>query len=238
MRKSDAKRISPGSGRAWLSRTIVAGTAGLGVLFCFAAAGFGGAAHPHDEELRAILTQWQKHYDETSTFQANFVETISRVGANERVRRGRVYFSKPGRMRWEFAAPDAQSIVSDGTTLYTYDPDLNQVIETPLRSALRNPGAAAVLLGLGEIEEHFDASLAPVTGPRHLIGIALKPRGAGETVEVGLDPSSYDIATLRVRDSLGNVTSLVFTDIENNVDLSESLFRFEAPEGADIVQTP
>jgi len=41
-------------------------------------------------------------------------------------------------MRWEFAAPEVQTIVSDGEMLYSYDPDLNQVVEAPLKQALKS----------------------------------------------------------------------------------------------------
>ena len=40
-------------------------------------------------------------------------------------------------MRWDYDAPDKQTIVGDGETLWLYQPDMNQVIKTPLGQAFQ-----------------------------------------------------------------------------------------------------
>src|SRR5882672_10107346 len=91
---------------------------------------------PVDHELRQVLDRLQKHYRDTNSFSAKFSEEIATVGAPKRDRAGAVSFRKPGRMRWDFTEPEKQTIVSDGRMLSSYDPDLNQVVQTPLKSAL------------------------------------------------------------------------------------------------------
>ena len=54
---------------------------------------------------------------------------------------------------------DQELIVSDGKQLYNYEPDLNQVIETPLEQAFRSSSFAAFLLGIGNVQRDFNASL-------------------------------------------------------------------------------
>ncbi len=68
-------------------------------------------------------------------------------------------------MRWEFETPDKQTIVSDGETLYSYDPDLNQVSETPLKQALKSSSAISFLLGIGNINRDFKAAFANPPAP-------------------------------------------------------------------------
>ena len=117
-------------------------------------------------------------------------------------------------MRWEFEGQDQELIVSDGKQLYSYQPDLNQVIETPLEQAFRSSSVAAFLLGIGNIQRDFDASVPakpPADGLKH---IALKPKNGGDSVEMGLDPSTLDLRTLRLTDALGDVTELSFSDIK------------------------
>ncbi|MGH7864851.1 MAG: LolA family protein [Candidatus Binataceae bacterium] len=195
-----------------------------------------GATAAHSD-LKGVLKKIQEHYDQTKTLSAKFAETLTRPGAPERRRTGMIYFGKPGRLRWEFAPPEAQLIVGDGTTLYSYDPDLNQVIATPLSKALQAPGVSAFLLGMGNLALDFDSSMHKAPAGSTLIALVLKPKRGGQTIELGIDAKSYDIVTFALTDQLGNRTLLQFSDIRNNAQLAAELFKFTVPDGADIVRT-
>ena len=192
---------------------------------------------PVSKDLRQVLDRLQKHYHDTNSFTAKFNEEIATVGAPKKQRQGTVSFRKPGRMRWEFSDPEKQTIVSDGTTLYSYDPDLNQVVETPLKQALKSSSATSFLLGIGNINRDFKAAFAipQTTGQIDLI---LDAKTGGYKIEVGLDPTTYNLMTLTLTDQLGDVTKIDFSDIHDNVELPDSNFAFNAPAGADIVTAP
>ena len=189
-------------------------------------------------DLKHVLDRLQRHYRDTNSFSAKFHEEIATVGASKRQRSGLVSFRKPGRMRWEFAAPEVQTIVSDGETLYSYDPDLNQVVETPLEQALKSSSATSFLLGMGNINRDFKAAFANSPPSDGLIQIILDAKAGGYKIVIGLDPKSYNLVTLTLTDQLGDVTKVAFSDIRNNVALPDSVFTFKAPAGADIVTAP
>lgn len=193
---------------------------------------------PNTSGLKQVLDRLQRHYRDTNSFSAKFNEEITTVGAPKRERSGVVSFRKPGRMRWEFAAPEVQTIVSDGEMLYSYDPDLNQVVETPLKQALKSSSATSFLLGMGNINRDFKARFAipmPSDGP---IKLLLDAKAGGYKILIGLDRNSYNLVTLTLTDQLGDVTKVDFSDIHNNVELPDSTFAFKAPAGADIVSAP
>jgi len=200
----------------------------------------GGTATPNaaatgEDSLAKVLAGLQRHYRETKSFSAKFDEEIAPVGAPRRSRTGTVYFLKPGRMRWNFDEPSKELVVSDGTQVYNYDPELNQVIEAPLAQALRSPGATEFLLGIGDIKKDFNASLLSGSDSA-LVNVKLVPKGQGNTVELGLDPKNYNVVTIRVIDQLGNATALKFSDIVNNAVVSDQIFQFTPPAGADVVR--
>ncbi len=188
--------------------------------------------------LAAIVEHLQKHYDQTGTFSAKFSEEITPVGGMKRERSGVVYYQRPGRMRWEFAAPEKDLIVSNGAKLYSYQPDLNQVVEMPVKDAFRSSAATAFLLGMGNLKRDFKASIPADAPSSGLLRLKLVPRSGGEAIELGLDPKTYDIVALRLADQLGNVTSLRFSDIRTGLALEPGLFAFTAPAGADVVEAP
>src|SRR5713226_2656192 len=193
---------------------------------------------PMKSDLKQVLSRLQRHYRDTNSFSAKFNEEITTVGAPKRERSGGVWFRKPGRMRWEFAAPEVQTIVSDGEMLYSYDPDLNQVVETPLKQALKSSSATSFLLGMGNINRDFKAAFPNSVASDGLIHLMLDSKAGGYRIEIGLDPKSYNLMTLTLTDQLGDVTKVNFSDIHNNVELPDSTFAFKTPAGADIVNAP
>ncbi len=193
---------------------------------------------PVSKDLKQVLDRLQRHYHDTNSSTAKFSEEIAAVGAPKRTRQGTVSFRKPGRMRWEFEAPEVETIVSDGETLYNYDPDLNQVVETPLKQALKSSSATSFLLGIGNINRDFKAAFANPPTPTGLVDLILDAKTGGYKIEVGLDPKSYNLMTLTLTDQLGDVTRIDFSDIHDNVELPDSTFAFKTPAGADVVTAP
>jgi outer membrane lipoprotein carrier protein len=196
------------------------------------------AGAPVGKDLKHVLDRLQRHYRDTNSFSAKFSEEIATVGAPKRKRQGTVSFRKPGRMRWEFEAPEVQTIVSDGDTLYSYDPDLNQVVETPLKQALKSSSATSFLLGIGNINRDFKAAFATPARPSGLVDLILDAKAGGYKIEVGLDPKTYNLFVLTLTDQLGDTTRIDFSDVHDNVELPDSIFAFKAPAGADVVTAP
>jgi len=193
---------------------------------------------PASRDLKLVLNRLQRHYHETNSFSAGFTEEITTVGAPKRTRKGTVSFRKPGRMRWEFAEPEKETLVSDGETLYSFDPDLNQVVETPLKQALKSSSATSFLLGIGNINRDFKAAFANPSTQTGLVDLILDAKTGGYRIEVGLDPKTFNLTTLTLTDQLGDVTKIDFSDVHDNVELSDSLFDFKTPAGADVVTAP
>jgi outer membrane lipoprotein carrier protein len=210
-------------------------TAFFGLIFVFAVGPNALAAESPPSTLKSTLSRLQRHYQDTGSFRAKFKESVTRAGAMPQLREGTISFRKPGRMRWEFTGEQPETVVSDGTTIYDYDPGLNQVVETPLKQAFKTQAAAAFILGVGNVQRDFSASSPPSTPKDSLIYLLLTPKRGGDKVALGLDPHTYNIVALALTDSLGNTTALSFSDIQTNVPLASSMFAFKVPNGADIV---
>lgn len=189
--------------------------------------------------LKAILKGVQEHYRQTDTLSADFSERITGLGGVNRTRSGHVYYRKPGKFRWIFDSPQKETIVSDGKTVYDYQPDLDQVLEMPLARAFHSASAVAFLLGFGDLQRDYSASLpAGAQAGEDLMRVVLVPKAGGERLELGVAPHTYDLRTATVSDAIGNRTEITFTNLKRNVALDDSLFRFTVPAGADIVRAP
>jgi len=189
-------------------------------------------------ESATVVDRIQDHYQHTQSFSAKFTEELTGTGRVKRTRSGQVLYKRPGKMRWEFVLPQRETVVSDGHKLYDYQPDLNQVLELPLERAFKSAAPLAFLLGIGNMRRDFTASLPLSTPTDQLVHLILTPKGGGDRIEMGLDPSTYDLMTVKVTDALGNTTSIRFSAVHTNVQLADALFNFQVPDGADVVQAP
>jgi outer membrane lipoprotein carrier protein len=185
--------------------------------------------------LDALLDRLQQHYQSTTSLSAKFDETITRPGVPSIHRSGVMYYEKPGKLRWEFEGSQPETIVSDGKTIYDYDPALNQVVETPLARASHSEPAAAFLLGVGNVKRDFKAEAITEPNSSALVHIVLTPKQGGQRIETGIERKTYNIVTLSISDAMGNSTNLSFSNIELNQPMHAAQFTFTPPQGADIV---
>src|SRR5213593_491698 len=103
------------------------------LLIVLTATGAPRAAESTASELAAAL---QKKYDAVKDFSADFVHAYEGGVLRKQItERGKLLVKKPGKMRWEYTAPEAKLFVSDGVKLYSYIPQDRQVIVSSVPAA-------------------------------------------------------------------------------------------------------
>lgn len=194
------------------------------------------AADPADEAGKA-LDAVQKRYDAVRDLRASFEQTSFSVAmGTETVARGTVAVERPGKMRWEYAAPDGRVIVLDQNSIRIWNPDEKQLQIAPLSAGNVSPTALGFLLGQSVLRETFDAELivAPERAER---GLRLRPKtdGGFELLELWVDPKTSELRESVVLDLFGNRTRLKLSELRENAGVPEGAFVFEAPAGAEVV---
>jgi len=196
-----------------------------------------------DGATREIVEHTQARYDATKNFVANFAQELRvESGAQVIQSSGKVYFAKPGRMRWEYAAPEPQTIVADGTFLWIDQPKDQQVLKMPFQEAFQSQTPVSFLLGVGRLERDFASIERLPTAEDGSLRLRLKPNaesaaGVGDLV-LEIDPVTFDIRGATVTDALGNRTRLTLSDVRRNQEIDDALFRFKPPPGADVIEPP
>jgi outer membrane lipoprotein carrier protein len=183
-----------------------------------------------------VVKRLQARYDSTAGFRADFLQEVESATLGQKVEsQGKVYFKKPGRMRWEFNAPE-QLLVSDGTFFWLYQPKENQVIKTPFQQAFRSNTPVSFLTGVGRLDQDFTASLSGETNEAY--NLRLTPKKDADTIgllELIVSTKTFDILQATVVDPLGNTTRVRFANIDRDAPLDDALFRFTVPPGVDVI---
>jgi outer membrane lipoprotein carrier protein len=180
-------------------------------------------------------------YTRINDLKAEFDQTAFNRSLNQSIpAKGVVYLKKGGKLRWEYADPTPQQIVSDGKTLWIYTPALGQVNVAAAPEALSGP-AGSFLAGLGKLREHFGVRFLNPADPRDRDGnvvLDLAPRQPLPTMArliLSLDPRSWETRKAVVYDQFENTVTMQFRKTTINSGLADSLFTFVAPKGVATV---
>ena len=185
-----------------------------------------------------IVDSLQKNYDTTADFTADFRQETEVKTLNRKLKAsGKLSFKRPGKMLWRYEEPKGQFVLADGHNLYFYQPEQNQVIKSPLKNAFRSDIPLSFLLGLGNLKRDFNATLKDSEDNQYVLGLEPKGElGGFSEVLLGVNRSTFDIEWISVRDAAANLTTIRFSGMRKGVGVQESLFRFQAPDGVDIVE--
>lgn len=188
-----------------------------------------------------VLNEIQNRYEKTNDFEASFIQEYIGKGMRQSSRgEGKVYFKKKGMMRWDYTAPN-QKLVSDGHTLWYYQPDEKQVLVSDISSLLKEKTPLAFLAGEGNLSRDFNfLNLNESVSEKednYVIELTPKePMGTLSKLVLTADKKTYTVLQTDVFDGLGNLTRTRFINIKTNVGVSQSLFQFVAPPGTEVIK--
>jgi len=168
------------------------------------------------------------------TAEADFSQTVAdKAGRVTQRASGHMAFARPGRFRWDYHAPYAQTIVGDGKKLWLYDPDLEQVTVKTLGDAIAAT-PAALLAGDDAIERYFALTTGPnVDGLEWLTAVPKQQDNTFERVRMGFRGDTLTV--MQLTDHFGQTTTLTLKELKRNPAITASTFHFVPPAGVDLI---
>jgi outer membrane lipoprotein carrier protein len=196
------------------------------------------AAESTAPELAAAL---QRKYDGIKDFSADFVHAYQGGVLKQKLtERGRLLIKKPGKMRWDYISPEQKEFVSDGLKLYSYLPADKQVIVSSIPQGDDAATPALFLAGKGSLTRDFTPSLvdAPAGVPAGSRALKLIPKSRQadyDWIVLAFNPATFVIQGLVTVDGQGGTSTFSFTNMKENVGLTDKEFTFKIPRGVDVV---
>ncbi|HMD34989.1 MAG TPA: outer membrane lipoprotein carrier protein LolA, partial [Vicinamibacterales bacterium] len=188
------------------------------------------AAEPTADEFAQAV---QKKYDGIRDFSADFVHAYEGGALHKKItERGRLFIKKPGKMRWEYTAPEAKLFVSDGMKMYSYLPADNQVIVSSIPRENEATTPTLFLAGKGNLTKDFTSSLVelPKGMPAGSRTLKLVPKARQRDYDwlmLVVDPATLAFRGLVTVDSQGGISSFSFANLKENSGLADKDFTFK-----------
>ncbi len=179
------------------------------------------------------LDQLKAFVDGTKSGKSSFQQLVTGKDRRDRTSVGTFSFQRPGRFRWSYDKPVEQLIVGDGTRIWIFDRDLNQVIVRS-QAATLGGSPAALLAGDNALERNY--TLTDAGTDNGLAMVEARPKSAdGSLSRVRIGFRDNLPRRMELLDAFGNSTLLTFDHFERNPALDPALFAFTPPAGADVV---
>jgi len=192
-------------------------------------------------KTQEVLAKVQSFYDKTTAFSSDFTQEFFVKSHNvKKQSKGKVVFLKPGKMRWDYAEPKDNRVVSDGVTLRVYEAANQQMFEQNVDKS-QYPAALSFLIGGGKLAESFNFELYEGTamnfpGGQVLVGIPKVPNAAYQKVLLYVDGPTSQVRRVLIIDGQGNRNRFDFANPKVNEPVAPEAFQFAPPPGTSIVR--
>ena len=194
------------------------------------------AAAPTDDSdaLRELLAPMRE-------YAAQFEQVVvDGRGRSLQTATGTMRLQRPGRFRWEVVEPYSQLVVTDGTTVYVFDADLEQVTVQPLDETLQGTPARLLIGSMDALEATFtivrEEAASFTLHPRdeealyRRIHLEFAPQpGVAEEAAGAL------LVGIVIVDHLDQETRVVFRNPTLRPEPAPGVFDFHIPDDVDVI---
>jgi outer membrane lipoprotein carrier protein len=195
------------------------------------------AQRPVNPSAQQVAAALQTKYDGIRDFTADFTQQYESTVLKRKItERGKVQVKKPGRMRWDYTAPEKKLFVSDGTRIYLWVPADNQVTKSAVPRQDEATTAVLFLVGKGNLTRDFQVTFGE-NAPAGTYSLRLDPKLPErdyDWLQLVIDQKTLQIQSLAFGDRQGGRSTFQLSNFKENVGLSDNIFAFKIPAGADV----
>ena len=188
---------------------------------------FSLAVHAANNPLDTFL-------DGLATFSADFEQVLlDSSGEALEVARGALRLRRPGMFYWLYNEPYVQEIISDGSSLWVYEEDLEQVTVSDVSGAMEDT-PALIFSGANDPREYYVIEeLESEEGDTVLELTPKNPEAYYRLLRLVF--SGDELAGMALFDNLGQTLFISFTNAVRNPELKKELFTFIPTGDTEVI---
>lgn len=201
------------------------------LLVCIAAIAVPGKA----DDSKKILKDLQKKYESLQDMNVKFKQEIEfGVTKNTESFEGTMLIKKGNKYRIEL---EHQTIVTDGTSVWSYSPDNGQVIIDKFHD---DPKAITPDKVLVNVPDRYNTTLLSrdKSGDNEIAIVKLTPKDENSNVQwmkLWIDTDDWVLRKVQFQDLSDNITTYTVSDLKVNTGLTEKQFQFDPPKDAQVI---
>lgn len=172
------------------------------------------------EQQKTVVLQINEYLNRLSDLNGRFLQ----VNPDDGRQKGKFYIKRPGRIRFDYAPPSLQVIISDGDYLSIEDRDINTVDRYPLENT-----PFRILLAK-DVNILRDAIIKTVTETDEETSVTMidrKGKAIGQ-IELFFNKNpEFELREWKVTDSSGQTTQVILSHLDYEKKIDGKLFKLE-----------
>lgn len=174
----------------------------------------------------------QKQYQSIDSLKTRFLQVLTNASSGESEEHyGRIYFRRPGYIRWEEERPGQELLVVDQEVAWDYFPDEGIAYKYSLEEKFQSQTMLKFITG--EVDLAGDFRIERQGEEHGWVKIKLIPKQPEPNLVLAyiwIEETRYILRQILLVDFFGNGNQLTFSDLELNIPLDDTLFEFTPPE--------
>lgn len=175
------------------------------------------------EQQKTVVIQINEYLNKLTNLNGRFLQ----VNPDDGKQKGKFYIKRPGRIRFDYAPPSLQVIISDGDYLSIEDRDIDTVDRYPLENT-----PFRILLAK-DVNILRDAIIKTVTETDEETSITMIDRKGKAIGQIELffnkDPA-FELREWKVTDSSGQITRVILSHLDYEKKIDGKLFELDVGE--------
>ena len=148
------------------------------------------------------------------TFKANFTQVITSSTNNIIEYKGEVFIKKSGKILWKYKTPVVKNVYIINDSAIVDEPELEQAIYTELDSEIN------IIKLLNNAKKSSDNNYSTNI----------------DDVDYAIKTMNDKIQEIKYKDKLENSVEIKFSNVVQNGNISDEIFKYEVPDTYDIIK--
>lgn len=174
-------------------------------------------------------TELQTRLHKVSQFSADFNQNVSSAdGKQVQQGQGKIQIKRPNLFRMDNQQPQENQIISDGKTLWFYDPFVEQVTATWVKDAVNNTPFVLLTSNDNSHWQQYEVSQKDDT-------FVLKPKAKNSNIkqfDIRIDQNGV-LKGFSTIEKDGQVNLYILRNIKND-NIADNVFQFKLPQGVEF----
>ena len=190
------------------------------------------------QNAEEIINKFEEKFKRIRSLSADFIQIYhSDTVSTPLKEKGKLYFKNPSLMRWDYFEPERKIFIYSNGEFLLYIPEDNQVIKSSRFKEKFESEILSILTGQSKIVRNYKVDFAYCENKKKNYCIKLKPLKEKEYTFILIEIEKENLLIKRAVffDWAGNKQEFIFSNVKENINISEKLFTLNLPPGVEII---
>ncbi len=173
------------------------------------------------EQQKNIIVKINQYLNSLTGLKGRFLQ----INPDDGKQKGKFYLKRPGRIRFDYAPPSLQKVISDGEFLSIEDRDINTVDRYPLE---KTPFRILLASDVDIIRDAFIRSVVETDEFTSIILIDRKGAALGQIELTFKNSPVFQLSQWKIQDTQGQTTRVILTNLRIDEKIDGKLFKLES----------